>query len=320
MKNRLFGIGFLTFAIAASQAQTAPIDKFVELVNKAEGLRSSFTVTSLNGVAQNYSIVLSKPNMARIDTPEKLIVASGKTITVLYKSQNKYFEKPQTAAELANALSDDAVRPFQAFYDAAALKSLSPTKLADTTRKGAKVTATKLLLDAKAVKSLTLFLDKSTSMIKQGQIDAKSATSVIDFSAFEIAAQKDTFAFNPPKNSEKVDEADLVAMKWYTSLDEALAIAQKTNRPVLIDFFATWCGPCKMLESDVFTKQEFKDWASGVVLCRIDVDAQPDVAKKFEIEAMPTTIMVDKNGNELGRFVGFVPLAEYMSQVRSFGK
>nr|XP_043623428.1 thioredoxin H2-like isoform X2 [Erigeron canadensis] len=83
---------------------------------------------------------------------------------------------------------------------------------------------------------------------------------------------------------------------WNTQFQSS----KTSNKLMVIDFSAAWCGPCKFIEPAVNDLAvEFSD----VDFVRIDVDELPDVAKYFDVQAMPTFVLV-KKGKERERFVG----------------
>ncbi|KAI3633454.1 hypothetical protein MIR68_008401 [Amoeboaphelidium protococcarum] len=74
----------------------------------------------------------------------------------------------------------------------------------------------------------------------------------------------------------------------------------KSDNLVLVDFYANWCGPCKML-TPVLTKVVNNQ--SGVTMIKVDVDAVSEVAQEYRISSLPTVVAM-KNGSEVGRFIG----------------
>ena len=75
----------------------------------------------------------------------------------------------------------------------------------------------------------------------------------------------------------------------------------KENKVVLVDFFATWCGPCRMLTPIL---EEVNEEANGrFEIVKVDVDESYDLAKKFGIMSVPTMICF-KNGEEMEKIVG----------------
>ena len=75
---------------------------------------------------------------------------------------------------------------------------------------------------------------------------------------------------------------------------------------VLLDFFAVWCGPCRMVAPIL---EEIASERSDVKVCKIDVDQSFDLAAQFGVSSIPTLIF-SKNGALTGRTVGFHPKAE----------
>lgn len=83
---------------------------------------------------------------------------------------------------------------------------------------------------------------------------------------------------------------------------------------VLVDFFATWCGPCKMLSPIIEEINDEKDESFSVY--KVDIDACEDIALDYAIMSVPTLI-VFKDGQEAARMIGVQPKTEIVNTVRS---
>ena len=77
----------------------------------------------------------------------------------------------------------------------------------------------------------------------------------------------------------------------------------KSDKTVLIDFYATWCGPCKMMEPII---KEIASENEKLKVVEVDVDTCKKITNKYKIKAMPTFVVI-KNGNEINRSVGAIP-------------
>src|SRR3989338_6385071 len=78
------------------------------------------------------------------------------------------------------------------------------------------------------------------------------------------------------------------------------------NTPVLVDFWATWCGPCRALAPTIETLA--KDYDGKVKFCKVDVDENPNNAAEFGVRSIPTLILF-KDGKPMGQLVGNLPRA-----------
>ncbi len=103
------------------------------------------------------------------------------------------------------------------------------------------------------------------------------------------------------------------------SLEEILKTAEADKKPVVLEFTGSdWCPPCKMMEKQVFSTKEFQDFsASDIVFVKLDFPRSKEQAaevkarneelvKKFNIEGFPTLVVLDSQGKELARQVGFL--------------
>jgi thioredoxin 1 len=74
--------------------------------------------------------------------------------------------------------------------------------------------------------------------------------------------------------------------------------------PVLVDFTAVWCGPCKML--DPIVKEIAEDWDGQAKVVKLDVDDNPSIAMNYNVMGVPT-LMLFKNGEPVERVTGYAP-------------
>ncbi len=77
--------------------------------------------------------------------------------------------------------------------------------------------------------------------------------------------------------------------------------------PVLLDFYADWCGPCKALGPTL--EALATEWEGRAKIAKLNVDKEPELAGSFQVRGIPTMILF-KSGNELGRLVGDTPKNE----------
>ena len=85
-----------------------------------------------------------------------------------------------------------------------------------------------------------------------------------------------------------------------------------SNLPVLVDFSAVWCGPCKML--DPIVDELAQDWQGKVKVVRIDIDHNPNTTIKYQVMGVPT-LMLFKDGTPVERLSGYMPKNKILSKL-----
>jgi thioredoxin 1 len=93
-----------------------------------------------------------------------------------------------------------------------------------------------------------------------------------------------------------------------TFQNEVLGSAQ----PVLVDFTAVWCGPCRML--DPVVNQLAQDWEGKVKVVKLDVDDDPDIAMQYQVMGVPT-LMLFVNGEMRQRLTGYQPKERILAKL-----
>lgn len=86
-----------------------------------------------------------------------------------------------------------------------------------------------------------------------------------------------------------------------------------SDQPILIDFWASWCGPCQMLLPVV---EELAGEVEHAKICKINVDEQPELAQQFQVMTIPTLVVMN-GGKVLNRSVGVKPKEEILKMLEN---
>jgi thioredoxin 2 len=106
------------------------------------------------------------------------------------------------------------------------------------------------------------------------------------------------------------------ALPWITESgdDDFEAVVEAASIPVLVDLWAEWCGPCRMVSPAL--EQLATDAAGRLKLVKVDVDASPALSRRFEVRGIPTLLLLD-GGVVVARRTGAAPLEEIRRWVDS---
>ncbi len=327
MRRPIFLIaGIAAFAVAYAQVSTsALLTSFSKAINDAKTVKSDYTFQTIHaGGAEDYSVILKKPNLVRVETPSQLVIADGKDITTYDKAEKTYFKKPQTAADLKQIFAPDELHVWAGFFDANAYKAFRTKDIGNRSVKGGMLSAVEASYDAQERKVITYLLNPDDKIARKAQIELdkkdkeKSLSMVLDTKNLSVNSDisNDAFVFTAPADAKEMTLAEMNSTKWFYDLDQAKKVAAATGKKIFVDFYATWCGPCKRLEKDCFSTDEFKKFGSKLVFCRIDVDDQKSVAEAYGITAMPTQDVLDKDGKVLSQTIGYASPTEFFAFLR----
>jgi tetratricopeptide (TPR) repeat protein len=120
--------------------------------------------------------------------------------------------------------------------------------------------------------------------------------------------------------SSSIAAADVA---WRTdSFDDLLKTAKAENKPIFIDFFTTWCGPCKMLDANTYPDAAVEKVLATMLPAKYDAEKDPWVAlaKQYKIHAYPTLVVIGADGKEIDRWIGYLPPDEFADKIGAMAK
>ena len=104
-----------------------------------------------------------------------------------------------------------------------------------------------------------------------------------------------------------------------TTMAELQKQSADTGKPIFVDVYATWCGPCKYMANNVFTQDKAGAYFNAnFVNAKFDAEKGEgrEVARKYQVTAYPTFLILDSDGKELGRVVGGAEVDDFIRKVQ----
>jgi thiol:disulfide interchange protein len=120
-----------------------------------------------------------------------------------------------------------------------------------------------------------------------------------------------------PPAAETVAAHGTVEVSWAQDFPRALERARAEGKPVLVTFYADWCVWCKRLESTTLSDNDVKTLLRDqVVPVSLDVDgAGRDLSNEYRVDGLPTILVLDGDGREIGRIPGYMPPTGFLERV-----
>ena len=105
---------------------------------------------------------------------------------------------------------------------------------------------------------------------------------------------------------------------WNRNYSAALKQAQQAGKPILMDFTATWCPPCREMEKDVWPDERVVAGSERFVCVSIDVDMNEGIAMKYGAQSIPLIVLADPWGNVIGKHAGYLEARSLVSWMDAF--
>ncbi len=119
------------------------------------------------------------------------------------------------------------------------------------------------------------------------------------------------YFLNRQTNPNNIKEENMKVLEVMSNQFEEEVL--KSDKIALVDFYADWCGPCKMLSPII---DEIANENNDIKVCRINIDANQDLAIQYQVMSIPTLVVI-KNGKEINRAVGVLPKNDILEMLNN---
>ena len=103
-----------------------------------------------------------------------------------------------------------------------------------------------------------------------------------------------------------LSSGNINAASWLTDLEQAKKLALSTDKLILVDFWASWCGPCKRMDRESWSSPEIQELMQNYIPLQIDIDSKKRDAMKYGVRSIPYIFIVDGNGEVVYQSLGYM--------------
>ncbi len=105
-------------------------------------------------------------------------------------------------------------------------------------------------------------------------------------------------------------------INWIYDADIAKAVAIEKDQLILVDFWATWCGPCRIMDRELWSTEEANQLSGNFVPLKIDIDRNRAMAMKYNAQSIPLVVLMTASGEVVWQELGFINASMYLRMLK----
>lgn len=103
---------------------------------------------------------------------------------------------------------------------------------------------------------------------------------------------------------------------WATDFPQGLHIAKKERKPIMVDFYTSWCKWCKVLEESTYATPQVAKFLGDLVCIRVNAEKDSLISQKYNIHGFPSILFLNPGGEEIDRIVGYLPPRDFIKEAK----
>jgi thiol:disulfide interchange protein len=131
------------------------------------------------------------------------------------------------------------------------------------------------------------------------------ALCVLSIAVLACNAKQTTAPAKRSQPQQQKQSETPTAIQWNTDFDKALKQAAQDKKPVMVDFYAEWCGWCKKLDRDTYTDAAIRTLSTQFVNIKVNTDQNEELTRRYGVRGLPTIVFLWPDGSVLDQVVGY---------------